>query len=531
MKKTGTKVLSVIMAILCLIPMLSISSFAAEEEIGQVIVAAGQAITDSGYWRINVLGNVTSGSEKNYNIAYDKESNTLTLKDAEFENKGIGVLENIDFDMATGIVSTQDLNIRLIGKNTINIKNTRNGEATGIFNVYGSTYFSGDGSLTINSNTPDAICSAIVAGQGEIHITETAVSINITDCSDEGTCALIANKIYVHNSDLNINAVNSEKFMAVYSGTQGSLFEAVESDVNITVENCKNAYGLYIFSVTIKDSNANIEINNKDIKDFDSACQGISTGTLLIQNSYVDIVIISYSDWGYTSAMNYMIAVIDGFTDRQNISLYKYLTRLSITPEGITEGVTIINAGLHGVYSAGDNEDYYWVFDTKNNSGHTTEADGDWNVHYDRITNTLYLRSFTENDALEINGFVNIHIEGDNSFSRDEHSFGNVYGLESKYAPEITGNGTLTFSSVNATAIKNSKGIILGENVTAKGSFSPDGSDAEDYDNAKATQYKWVQITAATEEEQKELSFFEKIAEFFRNIFAKIGEFFGGLFG
>ena len=132
MKKTGTKVLSVIMAILCLIPMLSISTFAAEEEIGQVIVAAGQAITDSGYWKIGVLGNVTNGSQNNYNIAYDKASNTLTLKDAKFENKEIDVLENIEFDMATGIVSTKDLNIKLIGENTINIKNTRNEEATGI---------------------------------------------------------------------------------------------------------------------------------------------------------------------------------------------------------------------------------------------------------------------------------------------------------------------------------------------------------------------------------------------------------------
>ena len=82
MKKTGTKVLSVIMAILCLIPMLSISSFAAGEEIGQVIVAAGKAITDSGYWIIGVFGYVTNGSENNYNIAYDKETNTLTLRDA-----------------------------------------------------------------------------------------------------------------------------------------------------------------------------------------------------------------------------------------------------------------------------------------------------------------------------------------------------------------------------------------------------------------------------------------------------------------
>ncbi len=530
MKKTGTKALSVILAILCLISMLSISSFAAGEEIGQVIVAAGKAITDSGYWRIGAFGNVTNGNADNYNIAYNKDTNTLTLRDAEFENKEIGVLENVNFNMATGIVSVKDLNIELIGENIINVKNTRNREATGIYNVYGSTYFSGDGSLTINANTPDAICSAIVAGNGEIHMTRTNVDINIKDCSDEGTCALIANKIYVHKSVLNVNAAGSDRFMAVYSGTQGSLFEAVESDVNIIIENCKNAYALYIFSVTIKDSDVRIEINNKDIKDSKSACCGISTMTLLIQNSHVDINIISFSEAAYNSAMNYMIAVIDDFTDRQNISLYKHHRHLSITPEGIEEGLTHISVGLYDIYNLSETEDYYLVVDTKNSSGHTTSADGDWNVHYDRVTNTLYLRSFNSKDSLEANGFINIHIEGDNSFSKNE--WVQEPALKCSSAPIITGNGTLTFSSEKTNALKYEEGIILGENVTAKGSLSADGSDAEDYDNAKATQYKWVQITAGTPEEVKEEpGFFEKIAEFFRNIFAKIAEFFGGLFG
>lgn len=529
MKKTGTKVLSVILAILCLIPMLSISSFAAGEEIAQVIVVGGQAITDSGYWKIGLLGNVTSGNEKNYNIAYDKATNTLTLKDAEFDNKEIGVLENINFDMATGIVSTKDLNINLVGENIINVKRERYAEATGIFNVYGSTYISGDGSLTINANTPTAIYSAIVAGQGEIHMTDTTVNINITECSDEGTCALIANKIYVHNSDLNINVRNSNNSYAVFSATQGSLFEAVESDVNIIFENCKNAAALYIFSVTIKDSKVNIELNNDGIKVDNATNIGISTMTLLIQNSYVDINIISFSEAAYNSAMNYMIAVIDNFTDRQNISLYQYLRRLSITPEGIEKGATEISVDGVNVFDITETEDYYWAVDSKNYSGRTTEADGDWNIHYDRVTNTLYLRSYNTKDCLKINGNVNIHIEGDNVFASESAGFS--YALECDGTPTITGgNGTLTLSSVEWLAVKSKNGLILGENVTATGSISVNGSEEEDYDNLKTPyQYKLIKITAG--EKEKELSFFEKIAEFFRNIFAKIAEFFRGLFG
>lgn len=529
MKKTGTKVLSVIMAILCLIPMLSISSFAAEEEIGQVIVAAGQAITDSGYWKINVLGNVTSGSEKNYNIAYDKATNTLTLKDAEFENQEIGVLENIDFDMATGIVSTQDLNIRLIGENTINVKNTRNGEATGIFNVYGSTYFSGDGSLTINANIPDAICAAIVAGYKEVHIKDTTVKINFNGCSPEGSRGIIANKVYVHNSVLDVNAKNSDFTCAVFNDGQGCLFEAVDSDVNIVIENSKNAAAICIFSVTIKDSNVNIELNNKDIDDTTSENMGILTATLLVQNSNVDINIVAFSDAGKTSALVYTIAVIDNFTDRSNYQIYRYLSRLSITPDGIEKGVTEISVdGVH-VYGVTETEDYYWAVDSKNYSGHTTEADGDWNIHYDRVTNTLYLRSYNTKDCLRINGNVNIHIEGDNVFASETGGFS--YALECDGTPTITGgNGTLTLSSVEWLAVKSKNGLILGENVTATGSITVNGSEEEEYDNLKTPyQYKLIKITAGSEE--KELSFFEKIAEFFRNIFAKIGEFFGGLFG
>lgn len=529
MKKTGTKVLSVIMAILCLISMLSISSFAAGEEIGQVIVAAGKAITDSGYWKIGVFGNVTNGSENNYNIAYDKGTNTLTLRDAEFENKEIGVLENIDFDMATGIVSTKDLNIKLIGENTINVKNTRNEEATGIYNIYGSTYFSGDGSLTVNANTPDAICAGIVAGNGEIHMTETTLKINIKDCSIEGSRAFVAYKVLADNAVIDVNVKNSDNSCAVYHDGQGSLFEAVESDVNIIFENSKNAAALYIFSVTIKDSNVNIEINNKDITDLKSECVGISTVTLLIQNSYVDINIISFSEYKYNVIMSYMIAVIDDFTDRTNTLLSQYIRKISITPEGIEKGVTHIHVNRIYIYDNTHTEDEYYVLDSENMSGHNTTADGDWNIHYDRVTNTLYLRSFTSQYPLTIyGGSANINIEGENVFGTGEWSTEPAIKCDS--APTITGNGTLTVSSARMNAIECEEGLIFGENVTAKGSLSADGSDAEDYDNAKVGQYKWVQITAGTQEE-KELSFFEKIAEFFRNIFAKISDFFGGLFG
>ena len=316
------------------------------------------------------------------------------------------------------------------------------------------------------------------------------------------------------------------RYTPIAKGSTG--FEAIESDVNIIFENSKNAAALYIFSVTIKNSNVNIEINNKDITDLKSECVGISTVTLLIQNSYVDINIISFSEHRYNVIMSYMIAVIDDFTDRTNTLLSQYIRKISITPEGIEKGVTHIHVNHIYIYDNTHTEDEYYVLDSKTLSGHNTTADGDWNIHYDRVTNTLYLRSFTSQYPLTIyGGSANINIEGENVFGTGEWSAEPAIKCDS--APTITGNGTLTVSSARMNAVECEEGLIFGENVTAKGSLSADGSDAEDYDNAKIGQYKWVQITAGSEE--KELSFFEKIAEFFRNIFAKIAEFFGGLFG
>lgn len=509
------KITSLVVAIVCLVSMFSMPSYAANDEIEeQIIVAAGQGITDSGYWKIGAFGSVSKANEGNYNIAYDAESNTLTLKDAEFENKKIGVYAGANFDMATGIVSTQDLNIRLIGENIINVETEKYQEATGIFNVYGSTYFSGEGSLTVNIDTDNAISTALVAGYGEIHIDETTVNINAEDCSPQGTCGIISNKIVINKSDVNISFKNSDNSYGIFSNPTGNLLEVIDSDLNISFDGCTNATAVEIFSVTFKDSNVNIKLNNQ-VSLSTAKNQGVFTYTLLIQNSFVEIDIVSYSKHEYNSVLAYAICMIDNFVDRSNMQINQYNTGMKITPEGFSFKASDISIDLCPVASIDYSKDYSYIY--SNGSSKTTNGD-DWNIRYDRTTNTLYLKNLNDVGRLDINGYVTISLIGENKLYS---SMGTT--LDCKIAPVITGSGTLTLISDSRGTIEQPAGFILGENTTAVASLSSDGSNPETYDNSKAEQYKWVQITAANDsEEEKELTFWEKIVQFFRNIFQSI---------
>lgn len=511
------KIVSLILTAACLISMLSVTSYAADDEIEQqIIIAAGQEITDSGYWKIGAFGKVSKGDESNYNIAYDAESNTLMLKDAEFENKEIGVYSGINYDMATGIVSTQDLNIKLIGENKINVENERNYEASGVFNIYGSTYFSGSGSLTVNIDTDNAISTALVAGYGEIHIDETTVNINAENCSSQGTCGIISNKIAINKSDVNITFKNSDNSYGIFSNPTGNLLEVIDSDLNISFEGCKNATAVEIFSVTFKDSNIKIKLNNQ-VDSLSAKNQGVYTYTLLIQNSYAEIDIVSYSEHKYNSVLAYAICMIDSFVDRNNMQINQYHTGMKITPEGFTFKANNIGLGLCPIFAQGAYDDSAMIYSDANNSASSTNGDN-WNIRYDLETNTLYLKNIDATAGLVINGYVTISLIGENKIYSQAGS-----AFECNEIPVFTGSGTLTLVSDSAGAIEKPEGIALGENTTAVASLSSDGSNPETYDNSKAVQYRWVQITAANEpEEEEELSFWEKIVQFFRNLFESI---------
>ncbi len=525
MKKTKIKVLSVILAILCLVPMMSLSSFAAGESYPQVVVVAGQDVTDGGYWKIKSNGKIAEGTENNYNFAYDTASNTLTLNDAEFENAKIDTVRNLNFNMATGIVSVHDLNIVLLGENTITIKNAKNMEGTGIYSVYGSTLISGEGSLTINANTNAALCCGIAASMGEIRISETEINFNANDCSVQGTVGMIGSKIIIDASDLNFSFENSDNSYGIFSNPQGCLLQLENSDLDMVFDNCKNSVAIEIFSVTFSDSDIDIVLNNEETGS-SAKNHGVYTYTLLVENSNVDIDIFSSSDYKNNRVLSYNTCMINTtFTDRSNVSLGDYLTSVSITPEKIETSVKSVKVGTTSVFNFSQEASYYTCKDGKISG--TTNKSGNWNIYFDRNANTLYLRNAELSEPLSVDGYAKISLEGENKIMCADTSSAIICNS----APEFTGNGKLTASADNAAAIICNDGIILDKNVTAKASLSSDGADAEDYDNAKQENYKYIEITAENEEEQKELTFFRKVAEFFKNTFKAIGDFFRNLFG
>lgn len=523
MKKMKFKVLSVILAIICLIPMMSVSSLAAGENYPRIVIVAGQDVTDGGYWKIKSNGKIENATESNYNFSFDTETNTLTLRNAVFENQKIDTVRGLNFNMATGIVSTHDLNIVLIGKNIIEIKKTKNMEATGVYNVFGSTFFSGEGSLSVNANISNAICCGFVASMGEIRITDTSVGFNASDCSAQGTVGMIGNKILTDNADVDFSFDGSDNSYAIFSNPQGCLLQVENSDLDIVFDNCRNSVGIEIFSVTFSGSDVDITFNNE--KTGDSAVnRGVFSYTLLVQNSNVDIDIFSESKFKNNRALSYNTCMINStFTDRNNVELGDCLTSVSITPEKIETSVKSVKAGASSVFDFSQEASYYICKDGKISG--TTNKNGKWNIYFDRNANTLYLRNAELSEPLSVEGYGKISLEGENKIVCADASSAIICNS----APEFTGNGKLTVSATDS-AIRCGDGIILGENVTAKASLSSDGADAEEYDSAKSGSYKYIEITAENAEEQKELTFFQKIGEFFKNIFKAIGDFFRNLF-
>ena len=91
----------------------------------------------------------------------------------------------------------------------------------------------------------------------------------------------------------------------------------------------------------------------------------------------------------------------------------------------------------------------------------------------------------------------------------------------------ISGNGTLKIYSDNGNAVSAAGGLLFGENTSATASMNADGSDSESFDNTKSGQYKRIEIKA---EGKTELTFWQKIAQFFEDLFASIRDFFANLF-
>lgn len=504
------------------------------DDIPEVVFVDGVIITESGYWRYNLNEQLVEGSKLNYDVAYDADTNTLTLKDATLRTNNFINYNEYRFEISCAIASTKDLNINLIGENMIDVWGSSgydyNG-SYGILNFYGDTYISGEGTLDIGLRNQRKKCG-IAAQNGLVSIKDTHVNICRPDNYDNGAYyyGIDAYAVEVENSTLNIDLANASEIYGIYNKAANSYAKIINSDVNINCLNtnyevfehdghesidycCNAAYGFNIYQVDIKDSTVDVNIEYSS-----NPAYGIFAYSFLSDNSYINCNIENCAARKNISAIAYNNAKINN-DPMQQISTGSL--KASITPQDTYYSSAYINFGTSVFNPVESKFDGYYKCV---NGSLIKSTKKDWNITYDMVQNRLYMSNAVLNQPMRAMGSADIVLTGDNILNCNA-TFAHYYDLNQKYY----GDGTLTLVSEPACAIMCAEGVEFDDSVIVTASTSIDGSNPVKFKSEDAAYYKWVKIQptemlpeAEAPEEPAEESFFQKIINAIKDFFSKI---------
>ncbi len=139
-----------------------------------------------------------------------------------------------------------------------------------------------------------------------------------------------------------------------------------------------------------------------------------------------------------------------------------------------------------------------------------------WNIHYDQMTNTLTLKDAEFAMPLRILGCANIVLEGENKVDCVQ-----APALQCDVNQKFSGSGSLTLICSDYFAINCRETVHFGNGVTVTASNEISGSDAFEFNSEDFADYKWVHIQGNDKPDNsgKELTLWQKIVAFFKNIF------------
>lgn len=138
MKRRILSILCVLCLVVAMLPPVTASAVGPS-----TLTVGGTDVQSGGYWKIAESGTLTpdGASESDYNVKYDKDSNTLTLDNATINGTGtVGYV-------GAGIYAEGDLTIVLEGSSTVKGVLDPNDDSQSI-RVQGNLTIQGDGSLT-----------------------------------------------------------------------------------------------------------------------------------------------------------------------------------------------------------------------------------------------------------------------------------------------------------------------------------------------------------------------------------------------
>ena len=528
-KKAAALILTLIIAAM------AIPAYAGEfDDIPQVVFVDGVTITESGYWRYNLNEQLVEASKLNYDVAYDADTNTLTLNNTTVSSNDFSNYNEYKFEASCAIASSKDLNINLIGENKLDVWGSSGYDhfgSYGIISFYGNIHVSGEGSLDIWMRNCGKRYGA-VARNGLVSIEDTQVTVYTTE--DRGGTyyyGIWAPNVEIENSTLNIDLESLTEIYGIYDAANGSCAKIRNSDVNINIYNenyviedlpeggvyrdyyCKAAYGFNIYQVDIKDSTVDVNIAYSS-----NPAYGIFTYSFLCDNSYVNCNIENCVKKTNISAIAYNNANINN-DSMQQISTGS--RKAAITPQDTYYSSAYINFAT-SVFNPLENKfgEYYKCV----NGGLARGSSSDWNVYYDVELNRLYMNNAVLNQPMRAMGSADIVLTGDNVINCNA-TFAHYYDLNQKYY----GDGTLTLISEPACAIMCAEGAEFDDSVAVIASTSADGSNSVQFKSEDAAYYKWIKIqpTEMPDEPEKpeepaEESFFQKIIDAIKDFFSKI---------
>lgn len=510
MKNSTKKIIAVILSLLMAASVCPLAFAEEFYELPEFVYFGGVATNESGYWLTDSDGKAVSATAENYNIAYDAANSKITLKDAKLVTADFDKYGTHDIFRSCAIATSGDTEIILEGKNEIRvISDTRTvkEETAAIQSLNGNLNITGSGELDIKIENK-ADCCGIFSEIGDVIIYDTAVSISGKGKASRKVTAvgIEAKEVLIEDSDFKIDFEDIYYAFGILDEPELSKAIILDSEVEMNFNGCAVSYGFNIYTVSFDGGKVNVYQSGGN----NTTC-GVFAFEFVCKNSYVDTVITDSTGSG--SAIAYNNALINN--DRIN-QIYTGTLTAKITPDSVSYSAVYIYSG-NSIFNPYENI-YGGYFRTVNGSV-TFGTKNNWNIHYDQMTNTLTLKDAEFEMPLRIMGCANIVLEGENKVECAQ-----APALQCDLKQNFSGSGSLTLICSDYFAINCRETPVFGDGVTVTASFEADGSNPVEYNPLDATSYKWIHIQGNDEPDngEEELTFWQKIAEFFRNLFDKL---------
>ena len=414
-----------------------------------------QEVTDGGYWTYSSEA-WSSGSASDYNVHYDKDTATLTLKDLTYEGKGKDGEYNV-------VSSEENITIALEGENSIttaDCDDEETGNNYGIF-VTGNLTLTGSGSLTATSGA----------------VTKVGQTVSYGICATGTTTITDGTTVTGFGGSVTGSYKNMSTTAGIYSGGLLTIENgAILNGTGGTANDYTNSYGVYARGAFTALGTVNGTGGDSvcDSSGSDTSSAGVITfgvtniaeGAEVTANGGKGSYVTSYGMFTASALTVYGTLTATGGSDITNGGKGSYglyangaFTAESGADVTATGGGNLYRAPNYGIYAAKS-------ITVKENA--VVEASCGENYVYGNSNNKSY--------GVQFDGILTV--EGE-LYATSGKSFSDSYGIRGGYTDGNVISGTVTATGGISTD-DDIYGAYIGGETTVTGTFTAIGSKSED---------------------------------------------------